>query len=185
MHECAVICQALKPKSKANAPSISSYSYIHEKINTRASGRGGCWRRGRGWYESERQLALALPSATLSRLPSAWLGTLNRGFSLSCVKRVSSNVCVWLCELFTSLATDEVVSAVLHQLQDPLVLSVDALPRWVTWSMQVRQVPTRAKTTHIYTNKEGQKGKSTPIVVRCWLVGRHRKEEDRAEHSVK
>lgn len=144
--------QALTPKSKANAPSLSSYSYIHEKINTRASGRGErrWWRRG--WDSSERQLALALPSATFSRLPAAWLGMLNRGFSLSCVKRVRSNVWVWLCELFTSLATDEVISAVFHQLQDPLVLGVDALPCWVAWSVQVRQVPGYAKTTHNYAS---------------------------------
>lgn len=54
-----------------------------------------------------------------------------------------------LCESVTSLATDELVSAVLHQLQDPLVLSVDALPCWVAWSVQVREVPTRAKTTFL------------------------------------
>lgn len=51
-----------------------------------------------------------------------------------------------LCGLLTSLATDELISAVLHELQDPLVLGVDALPRWVAWSVQVRQVPARAQT---------------------------------------
>lgn len=73
MRACAVTCQALKPKSTANALSLSSYSYIHEKINTRAEegadGGGGGAGEGVGLrgsqYKSERQLVLSLPSAAL------------------------------------------------------------------------------------------------------------------------
>lgn len=67
---------------------------------------------------------------------------LNTGFSLQ-LRRVCVSVCS--CELVTSLATDELISAVLHQVQDPLVLSEDALPRWVAFSVQVRQVPAKTQ----------------------------------------
>lgn len=43
--------------------------------------------------------------------------------------------------LVTSLATDELIPTVLHQLQDPFVLSIDALPRGVSRGVQVREVP--------------------------------------------
>lgn len=101
MRASAVTCQALKPKSKANAPSLSSYSYIHEKINTRASDRGERWWRGGGWVgagTSRRGSWLSLFPQLPFRLtwcpPAARLDTLNRGFSLSCVKWVKlSHVC--------------------------------------------------------------------------------------------
>lgn len=66
-------------------------------------------------------------------------------------------MCVLRVSRVTSLAADELVSAVLHQLQDPLVLSVDTLPRRVAWSMQVREVPTRAKTEKKGTFREERK----------------------------
>lgn len=58
MCACAATCQALKSKSKANAPSLSSYSYIHEKINSRASRqRRAVTERGNAsresWYDGE------------------------------------------------------------------------------------------------------------------------------------
>lgn len=47
----------------------------------------------------------------------------------------------WNSYPFTSLATEELIPAVLHQLQDPLMLSINALPGWVTRGVQVWQVP--------------------------------------------
>ena len=65
------------------------------------------------------------------------------------------NVCAHVRACFkspvTSLVIDELVSAVLQELQDPLVLGVDALPRWVPGGVEVRQIP--AFNTHKHTQR--------------------------------
>lgn len=68
---------------------------------------------------------------------------------------------------FTSLAAEELVPAVLHQLQDPLVLGVDALPRRVTGGVQVGQVPTQDKNR---TNKRLAKKKQERVLLENGLV---------------
>lgn len=70
---CGVTCQVLKHKSTANAPSLSSYSYIHEKINTLVLGRGGCW-----WREGCKQRVGTIMAHSWVALSLKWVSEWER-----------------------------------------------------------------------------------------------------------
>lgn len=77
----------------------------------------------------------------------------------------------WL-SFVTFLTSDELIPAVLHQLQDPFVLSVDALPCWIPWSVQVRQVSTctakdKQNQVRSYLREHQMDGKTLFQEIKC------------------